>query len=182
MERRATTRDTSPVRYREARPRDGLAMWRLRRTKTRDDSMSPFFYLAVLQRMRHSCVVAVEGGELVGYVVARRSELRASLRVFDLVVSPAHDTATVAGGLLSRLVKHPANAGVAFLDAVEEAHGAVGEFLAAASAFPSSDSGGNGDCSATPWDAGAPPPASGWTDAPSALAVQVASRARGTTA
>lgn len=126
---RRVTETPRPVRYRVAKSRDSLAMWRLRRTRVQDESISPFFYMSVLERLSESCVVAESGGEVIGYVIARRADERASVRVFDLTVDPAFDTAFVAAGMLGRLIKLPGHSRVKFIDAEVDAHHAVGRLL-----------------------------------------------------
>lgn len=100
--------------------------------------------MAVLQRLAHSCVVAEVHGEVIGYVLARRSDERAALRVFDLTVDAAEDAEMITAALLTRLVKLPAHADVRYLDAEQSAHRAVKRLLEEVGG--STDATGNGLC------------------------------------
>lgn len=127
---RATHETGRAVRYRMAKARDSLAMWRLRRNRTGNEGISPFFYMSVLQRLAHCSVVAELSGEVVGYVLARPSAAHGAVRLVDLTIDPEQDTAVVAAGLLSRLVRLPAHATAEFIDAEHGARDAVSALLA----------------------------------------------------
>jgi hypothetical protein len=127
---RATAEPKPTVRYRIAKARDSLALWRLRRQKSGDESMSPFFYMTVLRRLADYSVVAEEAGEVVGFVLARPGERRSAIRVMDLVVDPTRDTAVLTAGLLARLVRLPAHAAAEYIDAEHGARDALGKLFA----------------------------------------------------
>ncbi len=117
-----------PIRYRGALPRDSVAMWRLKRARGCDAALSPFFYMAVIQRMAEGCLVAERGGDVIGYVIARTAESPA-LRVVDLAVDVDHDTLGVTAGLLGKLLELPAYAGARFVEADPNAHLTVRRML-----------------------------------------------------
>lgn len=137
-----------PIRYREATPQDGLALWRLRRLRMQDDTMSPFFYLSLLQRRLHTCVVADRAGDVLGYLLARRDRNGDAVRVLDVAVDPACSASEVTAGLLSRLVKLPEHDGAAFIEAEGDAHAAVRTMLGRLSPFAPSTDEGNDACNA----------------------------------
>ncbi len=124
-----TAESSEPIRYRIAVPRDSVAMWRMKRARGGDEALSPFFYVAVIQRLADACLVAEQQGDVVGYVIARPSDVHGAVRVIDIAVDPTHDTLTITAGLLGELVELPAHKSARFVEADTNAHQSVRRLL-----------------------------------------------------
>ncbi len=130
------TESVELLQFRNAEGRDSVAMWRLKRAREQHAALSPFFYMAVIQRFARACLVAERAGDVIGYVIARPSDSGRSVRVIDLVVDPTEDALAVTAGLLDRLVRMPAHAGARYVEADLEAHQAVRRLLQVVGAMP----------------------------------------------
>jgi hypothetical protein len=130
------TESNELLRFRKAEGRDSVAMWRLKRSREQEAALSPFFYMAVIQRFAHAVLVAERAGDVIGYVIARPNDSGRSVRVIDLVVDATEDALGVTAGLLDRLVRMPAHAGARFVEADLDAHQTVRRLLHIVQAVP----------------------------------------------
>lgn len=113
----AKERETGEVRIRTATVEDGPHIWRLVEASGVLDVNSSYSYLLLCAQFGDTCVVAEEGGRVVGFVTAFRLPRRPEvIFVWQVGVDASMRGRGVAGRLLEALVRVDACAGVEYLE------------------------------------------------------------------
>ena len=102
-----------PPALRTATTEDGPAIWRLVRDTGVLDLNTPYAYLLLADHFRDTCIVAEQGGEVVGFVAAYVLPARPEVVfVWQIGVAAAARGQGLALRLLLRLLESPACRGV----------------------------------------------------------------------
>ena len=97
-----TSKTDREIKFRAAKPQDGLSVWRLVQRAGTLEVNTAYFYALFCSDFRDTCLVALQGDDLVGVVLGyRRPSQRDTLFCWQIAVTPSRR----AQGLASQMLR-----------------------------------------------------------------------------
>lgn len=113
-----TVNTGTEITYRKPEAKDGTRVWELIRDTGTLDLNSPYCYMLLGDYFCDTCIIAEQGGEIIGYISAFRSPRNPdTLFVWQVAVAGTHRRKGIASTMLTCLLKQKACHGVRFIEA-----------------------------------------------------------------
>lgn len=104
--------------YRRPTASDGAKVWELVRDTGSLDLNSPYCYMLLGDYFNDTCMIAVQGQDIVGFLSAFRSPRNPeTLFVWQVAVASSHRRQGIARAMLEGILNQPACRGVRFIEA-----------------------------------------------------------------